>query len=453
MAMRTLVLGLGVSGIAAIRFLLRQGCQVLGIDSNRCYLETSEEIRHLQLQGVICQHDSDPIVWDCIDRVLVSPGISPKHLIYQTARKMSIEILCEVELALPHFRKPLVAVTGTNGKTTVALLAAHILNAAGIRTKALGNIGTPLCDYLMNPGPEEAFVIELSSFQLETMRTPILDAAVLLNITPDHLDRYDSMEEYAKVKCQLQYLMKDNAPFFIQAQTMKEYGHLLKLKNYQTFAAGQSFEMENGIDLWTDQAIVQYREKIEYLMPVRYREMGRHDNENVLAAWVLCRPFSISNAQFYSALMTFQKPPHRIEFIREVEGVSFYDDSKGTNIDAVIQAVKVMNGPVILIVGGVDKGASYLPWREPFSAKVRQIIAIGAAAPKIYSELHPHFNIKIADSLASAVEVAASVAERGDCVLLSPGCSSYDMFRNYAHRGEEFQRHVHSIPGPLETYS
>jgi UDP-N-acetylmuramoylalanine--D-glutamate ligase len=442
--MKTLVLGLGKSGIAATRFLLRQSCEVLGIDGNRFYLETSEEIRHLQMLGIVCRDENDPIDWAGIDRVVVSPGISPKHPIYQTAKEKGIEVTGETELALPYFQKPLVAVTGTNGKTTVALLVEHILNAAGIKIKALGNVGIPLCDYLMSPGPEEAFVVELSSFQLETMRTPAFAAAVLLNITPDHLDRYESMEQYAQAKCQLQYLMKENAPFFVQAQAMKEYGHLLHLKNYQTFAAASS-EIEKRIDLRTDQTSVWYREKIEYLMPMQYREMGRHDNENIMAAWVLCRPFSISNELFCKALGTFRKPPHRIEFIREVEGVSFYDDSKGTNIDAVVQAVKTMERPVILIAGGVDKGASYLSWRKHFSGKVKQIIAIGAAAPKIYSELHPYFNIKIVDSLASAVEVAASAARRGDCVLLSPGCSSYDMFRNYAHRGEEFQRHVQSI--------
>jgi UDP-N-acetylmuramoylalanine--D-glutamate ligase len=442
--MKTVVLGLGISGIAAARFLRQRGCVVVGIDSNRPWLETSEEIRHLEMSGVICQHEGDPIDWSCIERVVVSPGINPKHPAYQMAKEKRIVVTGEAELALPYFQKPLVAVTGTNGKTTVALLVEHILNAAGIRTRALGNVGVPLCDYLMSPGPEEAFVVELSSFQLETMRTPVFDAAVLLNITPDHLDRYESMEDYARAKCQLHHLMKENAPFFVQAQTMREFGHLLPIKHGQTFSAAP-LEIEKGVDLWTDQATVHYREKIEYLMPMQYRDMGRHDSENALAAWILCRPFSIPNEQFCKALETFRKPPHRIEFIREIEGVSFYDDSKGTNIDAVVQAVIAMKGPVILIVGGVDKGGSYLPWKEPFSGKVRQIIAIGAAASKIYSELHPYFNIKFADSLTSATEVAARDAREGDCVLLSPGCSSYDMFRDFAHRGEEFQRHVQSI--------
>jgi UDP-N-acetylmuramoylalanine--D-glutamate ligase len=439
MVSKTLVLGLGISGIAAARWLLKKNCAILGVDCNRSYLQTHEELTRLQLQGMVCQHDSDPIDWSCIERVVVSPGVHPKHFIYQKSQERGIPIIGEAELALPHFKKPMVAVTGTNGKTTVTLLVEHILNYAGIKTKALGNVGTALCDYLMSPGTEEVIVVELSSFQLETIRTPVFDAAVLLNITPDHLDRYADLQDYAKAKCQLQHVLKQDAQFFVQAQTACEFDHLLQLRSYQTFGGAKKS------DLWIDELRVIYREKVEYIMPMRYRQMGGHDRENALAAWALCQSFSITNEQFCNALETFQKPPHRIEFVRKIGGVSFFDDSKGTNIDAVIQAVKAMKGPVILIAGGVDKGAAYFPWKEPFTGKVKQIIAIGAAAPKIYNELHSFFNIKLADSLAAAISIAASDAREGDCVLLSPGCSSYDMFRNYAHRGREFQRYVHTI--------
>lgn len=438
---KTLVLGLGVSGRAAAEFLLEQNNSVLGVDSDRELLNTNEELGDLETKGLHYQYDSDFLNWDEIAQLVVSPGISPKHPIYQGALERDVPITGEAELALPHFDKPLVAVTGTNGKTTVTLLVEHILNTAGIKAKALGNVGTPLCSYLLNPSLDEVFVVELSSYQLETMRSPVFDAAVLLNITPDHLDRYANMQEYAKAKLRLQFLLKASAAFFVQADAYHEFHDLLVQKNTQTFAFGKP------ADLYTDGSRVIYREKIEYLMPFDYREMGKHDYENALAAWVLCQPFSISSEQFCSALMTFRKPPHRIEFIREADGIFYYDDSKGTNIDAVIQAVKVMKGPVILIAGGVDKGASYLPWKDHFLGKVKQIVAIGQAAPKIYRELHPYFNIKLADSLASAVKTATNDAARGDFVLLSPGCSSFDMFRDYAHRGKEFQHYVQSIEG------
>lgn len=410
--MQTVVLGLGISGLAAAKFLQSQGEQVIGVDSNRG-LKTDFPY----------QHDSDPIDWHGIKRLVVSPGIHPNHPVYRTAREKNIPIVGEAELALPYFKKPLVAVTGTNGKTTVTLLAEHILNASGIKAKALGNVGSALCDYLLHPGDEEAFVIELSSFQLETMRTPVFETGVILNITPDHLDRYAGMEEYAKAKCHLQNLVKNPDLFFVDAQTARDYSHLLR-PGVQTF-------------------------RLERILPIDYRHMGSHDIENALAAFALCRPFSISQEQFCLSLETFKKPPHRIEFVCEIDGVSYYDDSKGTNIDAVIKAVKAMKGEVVLIAGGVDKGASYLPWKEQLMGKVKQIVVIGAAAEKIFGQLHPYFPIKIADSLKSAVDAAAGFATKGDCVLLSPGCSSFDMFRNYAHRGEEFQRCVYILRSKL----
>ena len=389
-----------------------QGHAVLGVDGNWKELQSSE---------IPCQHESQPILWEQIERVIVSPGIHPRHPIYQAALSRGIDIIGEAELALPHFKKPMVAITGTNGKTTVTLLIEHALNFVGIKAKALGNVGIALCDYLLEPGPEEAFVIELSSFQLETMRTPVFDAAAILNITADHLDRYEDMQDYARAKWRLQHLLKEDGMLFVQKETLEEFSHLRQIENYQ---------------------------KIELIMPTHYTGndlMAKHDIENASAAWGLCGCFSITSEQFGKALETFQKPPHRIEFVRELNGIQFFDDSKGTNIDAVIQAVCAMKGDVILIAGGVDKGASYLPWVESFAGKVKQIIVIGEAAPKIYGELHNHFNVKIADSLASAVQDAANVAKKGDTVLLSPGCSSFDMFRSYAHRGKEFQRYVQSL--------
>ena len=204
----TLVLGLGISGLAAAEFLIKQGHLVLGIDHNRSLLYSNETIRRLQSLGLFVQHDSEPIAWDQVDTLVVSPGVSPQHPIYREAKENKIKIIGEAELALPHFSKPLLAVTGTNGKTTVTLLVEHVLNSAGIKAKALGNVGTPLCSNLLEPGDEQVFVVELSSYQLETMHTPVFDTAVLLNITPDHLDRYPDMNAYAEAKCRLQHLVK-----------------------------------------------------------------------------------------------------------------------------------------------------------------------------------------------------------------------------------------------------
>jgi UDP-N-acetylmuramoylalanine--D-glutamate ligase len=424
----TLVLGLGSSGLAAAEFLLQQAVCVVGVDGDRGLLASCPSIHRLKACGLQVQHDSEFIDWSCIERLVVSPGIPRTHAIYCSALEKGIAVMGEVELALPYVDKPLVAVTGTNGKTTVALLVEHVLNAAGIKAKALGNVGTPLCSYLMGSRDEQALVVELSSYQLETMHTPVFDAAVLLNITPDHLDRYVDMEDYARAKCRLQHLLKGNAPFFVEQRVFLGFGSLLTARSVCVFGVGGPCG-----------------EKMERIVPLDYRERGGHEWENALAAWLLCQPFFISKEQFCHCLATFQKPPHRVQYVCEREGVLFYDDSKGTNLDAVIQAVRTMKGPVILIAGGVDKGASYLLWKEPFAGKVKKILAIGEAAPKIYGELHPHFNVKCVETLPLAVQEAVADAQRGDAVLLSPGCSSFDMFRDYAHRGEEFQRCVNGI--------
>lgn len=427
-----IVLGLGISGMAALKFLLKKGIDVIGIDA-RC--ARPEWVQSQEL-GRYFQSETAPIDWSLIKELVVSPGISPQHPIYAEATARNIPITGEAELALSYLtQKRLVAITGTNGKTTVTLLVEHILNQAGISSIALGNVGVALCDYLLSPGSEEVCVVELSSYQLETMKTAIFEVGALLNITPDHLDRYPSMHEYAAAKCHLESVVK--GPFFVQKTIFLEYPELLKRPLL--------FGWDSSCDLWTDKVAIFEGERVACLLPIVYKNKGRHDCENVMAAWGICRHLGVSSAVFSQALETFQTPPHRIEWVSEINGVSYYDDSKGTNIDAVIQAVSSMQSDVVLIVGGVDKGSSYLPWKEPFSSKVKQIVALGLAAEKIIQELNPYFAVTRVDSLEKAVTLAASLAKKGDCVLLSPGCSSFDMFRDYAHRGEEFQKCVKNL--------
>ncbi|MGE0669443.1 MAG: UDP-N-acetylmuramoyl-L-alanine--D-glutamate ligase [Parachlamydiales bacterium] len=471
---RALVLGLGVSGRAAVELLLAQGYHVIGADDKA----EPEQFNDLISRGMLLQSDPEAIEWAQINLFIVSPGISPMHPLYQAALLHQIEIVGEAELSFRNLSQPAVAITGTNGKTTVTLLVEHILNASGVKAKALGNVGSPLSVYALNPDPGSVIVAELSSYQLETMTTPVFDAAAILNITPDHLDRYSSMEEYAKAKCRLQDLLNPGSPFFVSKQVACQFAHLLKpgyiiythrdsfLGNFAKAGAPDFDSAKQAISEgdMADAAetkggdvregknpknelrcVYTASERIEEILPPEYRELGEHDIENAMAAWALCKPFKITAQQFRKGLSTFTKPHHRIEFVATIDGVHFFDDSKGTNIDAVIRAVQTMKGPVILIAGGVDKGASYLAWKEVFSGKVKRIIAIGQAAPKIFQELNPFFEMEIVDSLLAAVKASAVHAVKGDHVLLSPGCSSFDMFRDYAHRGEEFQRTVLSL--------
>ncbi|MCL6756215.1 MAG: UDP-N-acetylmuramoyl-L-alanine--D-glutamate ligase [Candidatus Rhabdochlamydia oedothoracis] len=415
---RALILGLGKSGRAAAELLLFHKKNVCAFDD---YLDLKEALR-LEELGLKCIPDFGAICWEEIDQCVISPGVNPKHVIYTTAKDRGISIVTEVGLALPFISAPLIAVTGTNGKTTVTLMVEHILKASGIYAKAMGNVGMPLCSYVLAPRKAEVLVVELSSFQLETLDSPVFDQAVVLNITPDHLDRYSNMQAYARAKLRLQNCIKERGSLFVHEKVVERFGFLLERNEYKTLGF--------------------YQKDLEYFSSVLYRECAEHERENALAAWALCKPFGISHTQFTKALTTFCRPPHRLEYIASIAGVDYYDDSKGTNIDAVICAVRAMKGEVILIAGGVDKGSSYAVWKKPFSGKVRQIIAIGLAAKKIQQELHPFVPVICVDSMQTAVIMAKKLAKEKESVLLSPGCASFDMFCDYANRGKEFQYQV-----------
>ncbi|QZA58499.1 UDP-N-acetylmuramoyl-L-alanine--D-glutamate ligase [Candidatus Rhabdochlamydia porcellionis] len=414
----TLILGLGKSGRAAAELLLSHKKNVCAFDD---YLD-SKEVTYLEKLGLKRIFDLRAVCWKEIDQCVISPGVDPKHIIYTTAKDRGISIVTEMELALPFLSEPLIAVTGTNGKTTVTLLIEHVFNTSGICAKAVGNVGMPLCSYVLTSKKAEVLVVELSSFQLETLSSSVFDHAIILNITPDHLDRYPDVEIYARTKLRLQNCIKERGFLFVHEKVIERFGFLLEKKEYQTLGF--------------------YQKDLECFSSILYREYPEHERENTLAAWALCKPFGISHAQFTKALTTFCRPPHRLEYIASIAGVDYYDDSKGTNIDAVICAVRAMKKEVILIAGGVDKGSSYALWKKPFSGKVRQIIAIGLAAKKIQQELHPFVPVICVDSMQSAVIMAKKLAKEKESVLLSPGCASFDMFCDYAHRGKEFQYQV-----------
>lgn len=422
--MRTLVIGLGKSGLSAYDLLLQEGDLVVGTD------DKTDLLTKLGSEGVSV--DSQPQV-EAFDRVVISPGIPPTHPLYIKAVQLGKEVVGEAELALSRLKQPCIGITGTNGKTTVTLLIEHILNSSGFQARALGNVGTPLTSY--QGSSQEILVVELSSFQLELMKTPVLECGIILNITPDHLDRYTTMEEYAKAKCQMQNLLKSKGDFWVHQTVAQNFNPLLN-ENYQTYG------IDSHCQCWTDRKEIYSGEKIETILPIRYRDLGNHESENVLAAWILCKKFGVSSAVFLAGLETFKKPDHRIEFVATLDGVDYFNDSKGTNIDATIKAVEAMSKNVILIAGGVDKGASYEPWKKSFAGKVKQVFALGQAAAKIAQELRPDFEVEIVSTLKEAVDGARNRAQAGMSVLLSPGCSSYDMFRDYAHRGDEFKKLV-----------
>lgn len=436
-----LIIGCGASGRAAAAFLLDRGWAVDAFDDRKEQIERLPDFFPLAARGVqLIPHNA--IAADCSYHLaILSPGIPPSHPIIQLMKNHQVEIIGEVELAARHIKNRCLGITGTNGKTTVTLLVDHILKLSGRNSSAVGNVGIPLTAQVasLQHQADHIFVIELSSFQLETLTTPLLDAAAVLNITPDHLDRYPSMEEYARSKSLIVNVLKDGGCCYASEQAarwMDELGVSTRVKRYG-FSADCS--------IFCDQEKIVVNEKVEDILPLRYRGSKNHDIENALAAFALCREVGVTFKQFCEGLSTFQKPPHRIEFVRKLDGISYYDDSKGTNIDAVEKAVASMPGNVVLIAGGVHKGASYRPWLKTFQGKVKQVYAIGQAAELICTDLSDLLPVAVCADLNEAVRRAQKIAREGENVLLAPGCSSYDQFRDYAHRGEVFQSLVHEL--------
>lgn len=395
-----LIIGLGISGQAAANWLLSQGFSVIAVDKKAADLRTLPFISSLIERGLILFSEEQPIPFMSISFAIVSPGISLRHSLVQSVLSYGIEVIGEVEFALRHLRNRCLGITGTNGKTTTTLLTAHLLQSSGVPARALGNVGFPLSSYLLEAKDDEILVLELSSFQLETMQTRCLMGAAILNITPDHLDRYDSMQHYADAKMRIASCLLDENNFFVSSQAYQyaKKGHLLD-----------------------------------------------SSSENVQAAFSLASLVGVSSSQCLNALSTFKKPPHRIEWVAEKNGSVYYNDSKATNVEAVIHAVNSLPGPLVLLVGGLGKGAPYTPWIASFRDKVKMLIAFGQAAFTMESELASELPFCRVATLSEALQLASTYAQHGASVLLSPGCSSYDQFRNYEHRGDEFKRLVREL--------
>lgn len=428
--MSILILGLGVSGRAAADYFLKAGKTVFGLDDKAESLKELPDLQKLVRQGLVLVKDVPPH----ISLIVLSPGVPPKH----PALQKGIPVIGEVELAAQRLiNREWIGITGTNGKTTVTLFMDHLLKTAGFLSTALGNVGTPLITHESPPG--EIIVAELSSYQLETLKTPVLKAAVLLNITPDHLDRYGTMECYARAKASIFACVKPEGTSIINYKTYKEWPHLFKGKDLQTFG------YEKEADLYFDGEELFLEGKKVHALLASYKGVKTHDVENWMAAFLLGRVWGIEENVFLTALSTFKKPRHRIEKVGVFRGIHFFDDSKGTNIDATMRAVEAMQTPVVLIAGGVHKGFSYTSWKETFQGKVKSICAIGEAAPLIEKDLQESFSIVRCQTMEEAVREAAQIAQENESVLLSPGCASFDMFKDYAHRGEEFQRCVHNL--------
>ncbi|MDF2548965.1 MAG: UDP-N-acetylmuramoylalanine--D-glutamate ligase [Chlamydiales bacterium] len=454
---RAFILGLGKSGQSAARFLLQRGFHVLASDDrfqSKRDAEGSPAIANLQDLGLELLADSAAnlatrlasVPFKESDFFVVSPGVPPSHPLYVLAKQKKWRLIGEAELALSFFKgQKVLAVTGTNGKTTVTSLAEHLLNASGIPAIALGNIGRPLTsiDLLEHQVEHQVVIVaELSSYQLETMRGPYFDGAVLLNITPDHLDRYPDFTAYMQAKVQLFSCLKADGRAAIARSALEQFGAHLPKRSYDTYEV-EAVEGLEKCALFLKEGFL-HDQRQAYPLPALYRQPSI-DSDNLLAALSLTLPLGIEVKSAIESLSSFQKPPHRLEWVGVREGVTYVNDSKGTNLDAALKAVKAMPGRVILIAGGVHKGFSYQPWVLGFGGKVAHIVAVGQAAPLIAADVGASMPVTVSSSFDQAVRLAAELAVPGDTVLLSPGCASLDLFQSYAERGDAFKAIVNSL--------
>lgn len=435
---RVLVVGLARTGVAAALFSTGYGASVKATDE-KTEADLGEIPVRLRAAGLALELGGHvPASFLEQDLIVLSPGV-PAHLPeLDRAREAGITVWSETELAWRYLRGKLVAITGSNGKTTTTSLVAHILKTAGIPTLMGGNIGTPLLSLVETSEDTSVTVAEVSSFQLETIEQFRPEIGVLLNLTPDHLDRHGSFEEYAKAKMRMFENQVERDAAVLNADDPEITKRMPSRPRIYWFSRQK--RVAEGVFL-RDGQIVFRLEGDE--IPLARREdiflRGEHNVENVLAACAASYLAGASPAAIAAGVKSFRGVEHRLEFVAEINGVSFYNDSKATNVDAALKALEAFPGPLLVILGGKDKGSPYEPLREPLKRRARAALLIGAAAEKIASELGDAVPMTQAGTLDRAVHLAFQRAKSGDVVLLAPACSSFDQFENYEHRGRVFK--------------
>ncbi|OIO04335.1 MAG: UDP-N-acetylmuramoylalanine--D-glutamate ligase [Desulfovibrionaceae bacterium CG1_02_65_16] len=415
---QAVVVGAGVSGLAACRFLLTLGARVRLVDAKpdlpaETLLKVHADPASAGLTLEAGPHT--PAQFADADLIVLSPGVPVKKLAHVLADVAPERVVAEMEFASWFLDEPVIAITGTNGKTTTTTLVGHILRHAGLSTFVGGNIGTPLCDYLLGDAPVDALVIEISSFQLQNCRTFKPRVAALLNFSANHLDYHADMEEYLSAKLNL-FAQQDHACLAIAPAAMRE-----ELEARHFSRARREY----------------YRADTDFACPGL---PGEHNRENIAAAWRMVQPFGITERQAREAIAAFNALPHRIEPVCEAGGVLFVDDSKATTLESVAAAVASMDRPVRLLLGGVFKGGDMAELAGKIAGKVLSIGLFGAAREVFEPVLAPLFPVSWDATLEAAVRRQFGLARKGDVILLSPGTASFDAYKGYAERGRDFAR-------------
>ncbi|NLF39592.1 UDP-N-acetylmuramoyl-L-alanine--D-glutamate ligase [bacterium] len=456
--MNVAIIGLARSGYAAARLARHLGYQVRvsdarvpahhSADGEAALEKHAAELRAMGVWVELGAHT--PACVEGADVVVISPGVSDKAQPVAWARAASIPVISEIEFAVRHTTARIVGITGTNGKTTTTALVAHMLNHAGVHAIAAGNIGQALSGVVEHANGHQTLVIEISSFQLETVQSFHPHVAIWLNLTPDHLDRYETMERYAAAKGRMFMNMTPDdwalvwlpdrkivEPFLARcgarAVWIDEKGTWTPSPREPYGAVcrdGRLYTVFNGIE--TMHAAVDDTQLI-----------GPHNSVNMLAACAAARALHVPNHLLCEGLRSFRPLPHRLEVVARQNGITYVNDSKATNVDAMQQALHTIQPPVALIAGGHDKGMDFRPYAPLVRERVQRLVLMGAAAQKLREQFDGVADTVVARSMREAVELAARAMPHGSTVLLSPGCASFDLYNDFEHRGNDFKECVH----------
>lgn len=432
-----MIVGLGKTGLSCARYLHARH-RPFAVTDSRAAPPELPALRTLAPEADVRIGGFDDSLLPDVSEVIVSPGVSLREPLLQKAIARELPIVGDIELFARSAQASVVGVTGTNGKSTVTTLIAAMARSAGSRALEGGNLGKPALDLLTEP-PPDMYVLELSSYQLETTHSLRLAAAVALNVTPDHMDRYDSVAEYARAKARI-FAHAEAAVVNADDELVRAMPHpgqrvidfgLQRNAQYTAVARGDDVELR--------------RHDAPLIAMSQIKMRGLHNAANALAALAACEALNLDRAACLHALREFAGLPHRSQFVAEVGGVRYVDDSKGTNVGATLAAVSGASGSLILIVGGQGKGQDFSPLAPAFRNKVRHAVLIGEDAPLLEQSLHGVCSTEFAATMEAAVASAARVARAGETVLLSPACASFDMFRDYAHRGDVFAQAVRGL--------
>ena len=441
---RVLVVGLARTGLATALFCVARGATVTATDS-RGEAEIGDGVAKVRDAGVKLElggHDKNTFLQQ--DLIIPSPGVPADNPLLQAAHTNGVPIWSEIELAYRFRKGKLIGITGSNGKTTTTSLIEHILRTATFPTILAGNIGTPLISCVERMTHDTVTVVELSSYQLELINEFRTDISVFLNLTPDHLDRHHSLELYSKAKARI-FENQGEEDFAILNADDPGTTPLAPARP-QVYWFSRKQRAAQGAFLRGDDIVFRNEGKEEIVL--KREEVGlpgAHNLENVLAAVAAARLAGANSKAIREGVQSFPGVEHRLEFVAEINGTRYYNDSKATNVDATLKALHSFPGRILVILGGKDKDSDYTPLQTPLRERAILALLIGAAADKIDSQITGSVAIERAGTLDHAVEIASQAARAGDTVLLSPACASFDQFENYEHRGRVFKALVHEL--------